>query len=96
MNDGELMVMIWLMIGMGLWIVRLKWVNRKLNRQLAAQALAAAAPALPLPAAATPATRPERDAEMERLRERVAVLERITVDKENSLAREIDGLRHGR
>ena len=36
---------------------------------------------------------PVPDGEVERLRERVKVLERITVDKENSLAREIDGLR---
>ena len=44
--------------------------------------------------------RPQDDAETRRLREEVAqlkerlhVLERITVDKENSLAREIDQLR---
>ena len=88
MNDDELMVMIWLMIGMGLWIVRLKWVNRKLNKQLAAQAA--------LPVAPAPATvaEPERDREMTRLRDRVAVLERITVEKENTLARQIDELRH--
>ena len=30
-----------------------------------------------------------------RLEERLAVLERITVEKENSLAREIEQLRHG-
>ena len=30
-----------------------------------------------------------------RLEERLAVLERITVEKENSLAREIEHLRHG-
>ena len=30
-----------------------------------------------------------------RLEERIAVLERITVEKENSLAREIEQLRHG-
>ena len=29
-----------------------------------------------------------------KLRERIQVLERITVDKENSLSREIEGLRH--
>lgn len=88
MNDDALFIMMWLMIGMGLWIVRLKWVNRKLNKQLAVQAA--------LPVAPAPATvaEPERDREMTRLRDRVAVLERITVEKENTLARQIDELRH--
>lgn len=90
MNDDELMVMIWLMIGMGLWIVRLKWINRKLKKQLTIQA------AIPVtPAALVAEARPERDGEMERLRERVAVLERITVEKENTLSRQIEQLRHG-
>ena len=33
--------------------------------------------------------------QVSRLEERLAVLERITVEKENSLAREIEQLRHG-
>jgi hypothetical protein len=67
------------------WIVRLTWVNRKLHDRLNAQSASQAI----APAGGTP----EEKAELVRLRERVAVLERITVDKENSLAREIDGLR---
>lgn len=34
-------------------------------------------------------------AEVRTMRERLAVLERITVEKENSLEREIESLRHG-
>ena len=33
--------------------------------------------------------------QVSRLEERIAVLDRITVEKENSLAREIEQLRHG-
>ncbi|HVM22727.1 MAG TPA: hypothetical protein VM308_05425 [Sphingomicrobium sp.] len=36
----------------------------------------------------------QKDREIDELRERLHVLERITVDKENSLAREIEDLRH--
>ena len=39
------------------------------------------------------ASEPAQDGEVEQLRERVKVLERIAVDKEHSLVREIDGLR---
>jgi len=35
----------------------------------------------------------DKQREIEELRQRVQVLERITVEKENSLAREIEGLR---
>ena len=45
------------------------------------------------PAGDSAATRRLRD-EVERLRDRLEVLERITVEKENSLAREIEDLRH--
>jgi hypothetical protein len=63
------------------WIARLKWSNHRLQAKLAAPAIAA------------PVALPEGDGEVLRLRERVAVLERIAVEKENTLSREIDGLR---
>jgi hypothetical protein len=65
------------------WIARLKWTNRELQAKLAS----------PTPAMATPVALPQNDGEALRLHERVAVLERIAVEKENTLSREIDSLR---
>ena len=45
------------------------------------------------PASAGDSKLAQKEREVEELRERVQVLERITVEKENSLAREIEGLR---
>ena len=84
MSDAEVNIVILLMLGLSVWIGRLKWVNRKLNKQLAA---------LPAPPPPRAATTPEGNGEVTRLRERVAVLERITVEKEDTLSRQIDSLR---
>jgi hypothetical protein len=90
MYEEQFILMLWISAALALWVIKLKFGNRKLRRQLAAKtavepvALETAAPAPALP---------PRDPEVDRLRERVAVLERITVEKEHSLAREIDGLR---
>ncbi|MGE0180037.1 MAG: hypothetical protein AB7O91_09495 [Sphingomonas sp.] len=48
----------------------------------------------PLPPAGNPAELARLRDEVTQLRERLQVLERITVEKENSLAREIEDLRH--
>ncbi|MDQ3074804.1 MAG: hypothetical protein M3Q88_04225 [Pseudomonadota bacterium] len=81
-------------IALALWVGMLKWSNRKLRRRLAAAAQPAALGA-PDAVAALPHQRaPERDQEVERLRDRVAVLERITCDKESTLSRDIESLRH--
>lgn len=69
------------------WIARLKWNNRKLQAKLAQQI------ASPSPARVASIALPEGDSEVLRLRERVAVLERIAFEKENTLSREIDSLR---
>lgn len=71
--------------GLFLWIARLTWVNRKLKKQL--ELRAALTP--PEHASAIPAKTGEIDA----LKARLQVLERIAVDKEHSLAREIEQLR---
>ena len=88
MNDDELAVMIVMMGLMFAYIIRLKWVIRRMKREKVAQP-AQVQGALPAQVAhaATP------DPEIARLKERIHVLERIAVDKENSLAREIDDLR---
>ena len=80
---------IWIVATMILvaWIARLKWTNRKLQAKLAHQT------ASPVPARSASIAAPEGDGEVFRLRERVAVLERIAVEKENTLSREIDSLR---
>ena len=48
----------------------------------------------PLPSRADSAETRRLEEEVTKLRDRLAVLERITVEKENSLAREIEDLRH--
>ena len=48
----------------------------------------------PLPSASDNAETRRLREEVERMRDRLEVLERITVEKENSLAREIEDLRH--
>ena len=69
------------------WIARLKWSNRKLRAEKAHET-ASRAPARGAKIAAA-----DGDGEVLRLRERVAVLERIAFEKENTLSREIDSLR---
>lgn len=69
------------------------WVVRRLRRKL--DRIADAAIASVQPAAAKPAAAPlqvEPD-ELRRIQQRLQVLERIAVEKENVLAREIDELR---
>ncbi len=65
------------------WVIRR--LRKKLDRLVDAT-LSAAPPRSVLPA------QPD-GAEMRRLQDRLQVLERIAVEKENSLSREIDGLR---
>jgi hypothetical protein len=48
----------------------------------------------PLPHAGNPAELTRLREEVSQLKDRLQVLERITVEKENSLAREIEDLRH--
>lgn len=93
MYEDQFIVTMWIAGALALWVLKLKWTNRRLRKQIAtltappAEAQAAIPPTLSAPPIAV------RDPELDRLRERVAVLERITVEKEHSLAREIDGLR---
>jgi len=87
-NDDEVAMMMVLMAVMFAYIIRLKWVVRRMKRErIAEEARAAIIPAQQIVHA------PTADPEIARLKERLHVLERIAVDKENSLAREIEGLR---
>lgn len=65
------------------------WVIRRLRRKLAGTELQGLQAATALPA--TPA--PAQDSELRQIKERLKVLERIAVEKENALAREIEDLR---
>ena len=88
MNDDELAVMMLVMMAMFAYIIRLKWVVRRMKRERTAEeARAAIIPAQHI------AHAPAADPEIARLKERLHVLERIAVEKQNSLAREIEGLR---
>lgn len=85
MSEDEAIVLMWVSFAMALAVVRLLWVNRKLKRQLREQAAPAPAAAIPAPA--------ERPTEVEELRKRVQVLERIATDGNPTLVREIEALR---
>ena len=65
------------------------WVIRRLRRKLAGTELQSLQAATTVPAAPAPA----QDSELRQIKERLKVLERIAVDKENALAREIEDLR---
>lgn len=90
MGDTEINIWIMVTVILVVTIARLKWANRKLRKELDAKATLPAAS--PVPAIAGES---DRDREITRLRDRMAVLERIAVEKENTLAREIDELRQG-
>lgn len=95
-EDEYMLVLVWALAFTALNIYLLLR-NRYLKRRLAATT--GAAPTVGLIGkikakkkfVATPVL--ERDDEVAELRKRVQVLERITVDQENSLAREIEALR---
>lgn len=85
-----LVMALWVMIAYALYSKF--WVVRRLRNKLEAitDAAIAAQPAIARQPAAPLAA--ERD-EMRRIQQRLQVLERIAVEKENGLAREIDDLR---
>ena len=65
------------------------WVVRRLRKKLAGTELQGLQAATASPAA--PAL--QQDSELRQIKERLKVLERIAVEKENALAREIEDLR---
>lgn len=92
-SEDEFIVAMMSALLFGAWTLYLLFRNRQLKKKLGfeqaiAKAVAAAPPAAPLPAPSA-----IREEEFAELRKRVQVLERITVDKESSLAREIEDLR---
>lgn len=89
MTDDELMVWVWVTVALVLWIAKLKWTNRKLRKKLAL----AAEPAAIASPVAQPALSATPTPEVERLRARIEVLERIATDGNQSLDREIEALR---
>ena len=94
MDEAAVILMViglWLFGGYALY--QRLFVVRKLRRQIEALTQTALAG----PATASPAViDSEQKSEFERIQRRLEVLERIAVDKETSLSREIEGLRaHG-
>ena len=82
MNGGQTMVVVIVAIVMIASIIRAKYGYSRFRRR----------DGLLQPPGDSPETLRLRD-EVKELKERLKVLERITVDKENSLSREIDSLR---
>ena len=89
MSDDDYMMLVFLILALVAWVARLHWTVRKMKRNLGNPAAVATAPRK---AIAEPIAPADPD-EMASLRQRIAVLERITVEKENSLAQEIESLR---
>lgn len=88
MHEDEFFAVVTI-IALGLFVLRLLWANLALKKRLKLAERSGPVPAMAAPAPAPPTS----NREVEELRHRVQVLERITVDKENSLAREIENLR---
>lgn len=68
------------------------WVVRRLRKKVYKLVDLTAAPPPPV-ATLPPAPTPQEESELRRIKERLHVLERIAVDKENTLSREINELR---
>lgn len=95
-SEDEFIVAMMCALLFGAWTLYLLIRNRSLKKRLRFElerSLQFAKASAPAPAPALPQER-ARDDEIIELRKRVQVLERITVEKEHSLAREIEELRH--
>ena len=92
-SEDEFIVAMLCAIAFGLWTCYLLLRNRSLKKRLRVEQSRSLqfARAATLPAAPSPVE--HRDDDIVELRKRIQVLERITVDKEHSLAREIEELR---
>ena len=90
MSDDEFFTMLFITFAVTLWVMRLVYVNRKLKKTVAALESGAAEAAAPQ---ALEPQQPQRAAEVDELRQRVQVLERIVTDGSPTLSREIDSLR---
>ena len=93
MYDDELMIMMFMMIGLAIIVLRQFFVTRRLKKRVAAlemQLPQSAGHTAGLMEASTPAA---RDSEVLELRKRVQILERIATDGNQILDREIEALR---
>ena len=91
-SEDEFIVAMMCALLFGAWTIYLLLRNRALKKRLEREetrsgAILSAMRQAPLPQPAA------RDDEVSELRKRVQVLERITVEKEHSLSREIEALR---
>lgn len=93
MTEDEFISMMFTIMALGTWVLWLLLSNRRLKKKLKALQ-PAPAPVVAAPVMSPPHETSRREEEIDQLRKRVQVLERIAVEKENSLAREIDSLRH--
>ena len=78
MYETEFLVTLWIAGGLAFWVALLKWSNRRLRKKLSAVELKLAATAARLPIQqASPLPPPQRDPEIDQLRQRLAVERRI-------------------
>ena len=86
MTDSEFIMLVF--IGLfAAYAIFLRFQVRGLRRKIEQIALAGATPRIEAPAVA-------RDPQIDELKSRIQVLERITTDRHHSLDREIESLRH--
>ncbi len=91
MSEDEFFMMLLITIALTLCVVRLVYVNRKLKKKVAVLEAGATAALAPHPVGPQ---QPQRSPEIDELRQRVHVLERIATDGNPLLRHEIEALRH--
>ena len=91
-SEDEFIVAMICALLFGAWTLYLLVRNRSLKKRLNWEMERSTAILSSMTSAPSPQSKP-RDDEFSELRKRVQVLERITVDKEHSLSREIESLR---
>ena len=93
MYDDELMIMMFTMIGLAIIVLRQFFTTRRLKKRVSALELRTVQPAAH-PVDLIDSSPPNaRDSEVDVLRKRVQVLERIATDGNPVLEREIEALR---
>ena len=94
MYDDELMIMMFTMIGLAIIVLRQFFAVRRLKKRVAALELRAIHPAGNAADQLELVPQKARDSDVEDLRKRLQVLERIATDGNTMLEREIESLRH--
>ena len=93
MYDDELMMLMFAVIGLAVIALRQYFVSRRLRKRLDALELRTIQPATHHPEAMLAAPAAPRESDVDALRKRIQVLERIATDGNPVLDREIEELR---